>query len=520
MNYRLLLLLVVSVLIYYANLGGTSIYILDEAKNAGCAMEMAQRNDWVVPTFNDQLRTDKPALHYFFMIAAYQVFGVTPFAARLFSALGGVLLILFLYVHVKKIIDEGTAFFSCLVLLSSIQLAVQFHLAVPDPYLILLLTICLVFVYKGLCHSDQSIYWMYVAAALAFMTKGLIAVVFPAIIAFAFLIFTRQLNWKSILRLRLGYGIILFSVIALPWYIAVGHATNGAWLHGFFIEHNLDRYTSTMEGHRGFLLAPFAILIGALLPFSVFSIQAVALAIRKRSEYPFLLFCLLAVVSIGGFFTFSKTILPSYPAPALPFLAVLLGYYINQFTQQQPTQRLHFSFAFNLLLCVAVPVAIYFALHHEKELSTLRHFAWLFMVLPLGSITGWYLFIKKRNTDFVYAWSGSWILAIVLFFYVAYPQVDRKNPVAESMPLITSTYADYTMVVYKQFNPAYVFRLRKTMKVIDSPEELATVLANTNNVLLFTRTKYAEELQSIPSLKVIYQGRDLFEGSETLLLAN
>ncbi len=484
-------------------------------------MEMAQRHDLVVPTFNGVLRTDKPALHYFFMIAAYQVLDITPLAARFFSALCGVLLVLFLYTQVKKIINEGTAFFCCLVLLSSIQVAVQFHLAVPDPYLILLLTVCLISFYNGFMNASKSIYWMYVAAGLAFMTKGLIAIVFPVLIVTVFIILTRQLNWKSILRLRLGYGFLIFSLIALPWYIAVGYATDGEWLHGFFIEHNLDRYTSTMEGHRGFPLAPFAILIGALLPFSVFIVQAVALTVAKRKENPFLLFCLLVIVIIGGFFSLSKTILPSYPAPAFPFLAIVLGYYLKQLTEyKQLAKSIHVSFAFHLLLCVAVPVGIYFAMQHEKGLNELSNIAWLFIVLPLGSSIGWYLFIKKRNTHFAYAWSGCWILAVLLFFYVAYPQVDKKNPVTESMPLITSNYADYTMVAYKQFNPAYVFKLRKTIKVIDSPEELAKLLAGEEKVLLFSRTKYREELQSVPALKVIYHGRDLFEGSETMLLAN
>jgi 4-amino-4-deoxy-L-arabinose transferase-like glycosyltransferase len=64
---NLFLLLILSTVVYTANIWGTSVYILDEAKNAGCAMEMYQRGDWVVPTFNDALRTDKPPLHYYFM---------------------------------------------------------------------------------------------------------------------------------------------------------------------------------------------------------------------------------------------------------------------------------------------------------------------------------------------------------------------------------------------------------------------------------------------------------------------
>ncbi|HET6540195.1 MAG TPA: glycosyltransferase family 39 protein, partial [Chryseolinea sp.] len=75
MKLRFYIIVVLSIVVYSSNLGGFSIYILDEAKNASCAMEMMQRDDLIVPTFNGKLRTDKPPLHYYFMIASYKAFG-------------------------------------------------------------------------------------------------------------------------------------------------------------------------------------------------------------------------------------------------------------------------------------------------------------------------------------------------------------------------------------------------------------------------------------------------------------
>lgn len=91
MNRNVFVLLLLGLVVYSANSWNTSVYVLDEAKNAGCAMEMYQRNDWIVPTFNGELRTDKPPLHYFFMKMAYGVFGINPFSARFFSGLCGLL---------------------------------------------------------------------------------------------------------------------------------------------------------------------------------------------------------------------------------------------------------------------------------------------------------------------------------------------------------------------------------------------------------------------------------------------
>ena len=42
------------------NLGGPRLWDRDEPRNAGCAREMLARRDWVVPTFDGELRTHKP----------------------------------------------------------------------------------------------------------------------------------------------------------------------------------------------------------------------------------------------------------------------------------------------------------------------------------------------------------------------------------------------------------------------------------------------------------------------------
>lgn len=518
MNNRLLLLTILSAVIFFANLGGTSIYILDEARNAGCAMEMWQRHDLIVPTFNGALRTDKPPLHYFFMMLAYTLGDVTPFAARLFSALAGVLLVVVVYRKIRAILSEPVAFYTALVLLSSMQLAIQFHLAVPDPYLILWITLSLLSFYTGFEENRRAdMRWFYIAAALGFLTKGLIAIVFPGMIVSLYILLTKRVTWTTIRKLQLPIGILLFLIIALPWYIAVGYQTDGAWLRGFFIEHNLDRYTRTMEGHRGFPLAPFAIVVAALLPFSVFIIQAVRLALRQRKEHPFLLYCLIVVVTITGFFSFSKTILPSYPAPAIPFLAVILGYYLHALAEGRQTRGTIAAFVVHSVLCLAIPIGVYIALGQEKALTSLQWTAGLFLVLPFGCLAGVLFYFRGQREQFVYAWAGGWMIATLLFFYVAFPVVDQKNPVTESRPVVQA-HIDHEFVAYRRFNPAFVFALGRTVPVIDSPQQIENMLGK--KILIFSQAKYLDDFKNYPSLKVIYRGRDLFERGETVLLAN
>src|SRR5436853_4291671 len=76
--------------VFLSGLGLTHLWDEDEPKNAVCGQEMLGRGDWIVPTFNGQLRTDKPILLYWCMLAVYNVIGVSEFSDRLPSALAGI----------------------------------------------------------------------------------------------------------------------------------------------------------------------------------------------------------------------------------------------------------------------------------------------------------------------------------------------------------------------------------------------------------------------------------------------
>jgi 4-amino-4-deoxy-L-arabinose transferase-like glycosyltransferase len=75
--------------LFFFRLGVTGLFDADEPAYAEAAREMLVRADWVMPTFNGQLRPDKPILFYWLLMASYRVFGMTSFAVRCWSALAG-----------------------------------------------------------------------------------------------------------------------------------------------------------------------------------------------------------------------------------------------------------------------------------------------------------------------------------------------------------------------------------------------------------------------------------------------
>ena len=51
------LIVVVAASVIFFHLGAARLWDRDEPRNAGCAVEMLERGDWVVPVFNAELRT-------------------------------------------------------------------------------------------------------------------------------------------------------------------------------------------------------------------------------------------------------------------------------------------------------------------------------------------------------------------------------------------------------------------------------------------------------------------------------
>ena len=97
------LIILAAGLMCFTFLNSYPVSILDESKNVEAAREMIESGDYWIPKFNGELRTDKPPLHYYFMVIGMKLFGVNEFGVRFFSALMGFTLILFLsLIHISE----------------------------------------------------------------------------------------------------------------------------------------------------------------------------------------------------------------------------------------------------------------------------------------------------------------------------------------------------------------------------------------------------------------------------------
>jgi len=505
--------------LFFVGIGQLPLYILDEAKNAECAREMWEKGDLIVPTFNENLRTDKPPLHYFFMMLSYSIFGVSAFAARFFSALMGVLTVSITFYYTRKNLGQKTAVWTVLTLLSSLHFLFQFRLAVPDPYLIACITIAIFTFQDGLENqSRKQLFFGYTATALGVLAKGPVALGLVGLIMLFYLFFTKQLNGKGLKKLNIPVGVIWFLGLVLPWYLAVGKATNGKWLEGFFFTHNLNRFTDAMENHGGGFWMTFVYVFIGMLPFVLFLPAAIRKSIfskikekKKDQTSNFLLLVSLATFVIIGFFTISTTKLPNYTVPAYPFLAILLGYYLSQKTRLSWIPLVLWT-----LIGIALPMGLFFGVRSYELLTNFEWLAWLFIPLTLGGIGSLFFHFRKR-----FDWNLRSILvgnmvSGFLLFSIGLPKVFEQNPVAQSLPLVKD---QEQLITYKNFNPAYLFNLQRTIQRAKVPLSLQQQLKAYPNTIILTQERYLKELRYFPyPLDTIFMQQDLFEQQRSVLL--
>ncbi|SMP07788.1 Dolichyl-phosphate-mannose-protein mannosyltransferase [Venenivibrio stagnispumantis] len=480
-----------------------SIISLDEAKNASCAREMMERGDYIVPTFNYELRTDKPPMHYYFMIIAYKIFGVNEFSARFFSSIFGAFTVLITFLFGKKVFNEKIGFLSAIILISSMHTAIQFHLAVPDPYLIFFITSALFSFY--LFYAEKKDIWLYIfyiSIGLGILTKGLVAFVLPSTIIFLFLVYKKEL--KFIKDLKLFQGFVIISAISLPWYIAVWIKTDGVWIKEFLFKHNIERYSTTFEGHGGNFLLPVLFVLIGILPFSIFSIQSIFHLFKDKKDSLIYLFIAVALWII--FFSFSGTKLPNYTTPIYPALSIIIGNYLSNFEKNRFNTA---SIIFYILLTIILTFALFYFISQDKTLSYLSYNAFYFIILTIGAIIGLYFYLKDR---FLYSFASlslSSVLMIFLFFYYIFPKFDKESSVLYILPYIEK---DKPVFYYKRFNPAFSFYLKKKIEEIKD-------FNNLKDINILTREEYLQEiLEKGITVKKIIKKKDLFENHVSVLL--
>jgi 4-amino-4-deoxy-L-arabinose transferase len=317
---------------------------------------MVESGDWLTPHFNYEDRWQKPVLYYWLAAATYVVAGTSEGAARFWSALSGVGLVLLTWAAARR--RNGPAWLAGAMVATCIGYFAEARLALPDLPLAFCITLTISAAFRATDDGRLSSWAIAGAGAgLGLLMKGPVAIVVPALV----LLPVWWLERASVKPRLSGLAIatIVAAVIGLPWYLAMWRTHGTEYLRYFFIENNVERFaTDTFNEPRPFwFYGP--ILLGGMLPWSAYLVTfglcwLVNLAYGfsrtggppkgpdtqlSRHDWRLILWALMPLV----FFTLSIGKQPRYILPVLPPVAILVaGAITNRLERADPgaTNRL------------------------------------------------------------------------------------------------------------------------------------------------------------------------------------
>ncbi|WP_157729946.1 ArnT family glycosyltransferase [Bacterioplanes sanyensis] len=262
--------------LFFLNLNGFLLFDHDEGAFSEATRGMFERGDFITTYLNDRLRFDKPILIYWLQAASIYVFDIEVWAFRLPSALAGILWSLAIFFFARRYLNEATATAAALMAASALGINAIAHVATADAVLNMFLATTLLCIYHySQSPSNRLLLAIYALMALGTLTKGPVAVAIPLLVACLYYL-SSGLKPQLLKALFYFPGWALYLAIAAPWYVLIYLDQGQAFIDGFFLKHNVNRFKNAMEGHDGgllfyplvlpFVLAPFGGLLIRILP--------------------------------------------------------------------------------------------------------------------------------------------------------------------------------------------------------------------------------------------------------------
>jgi 4-amino-4-deoxy-L-arabinose transferase-like glycosyltransferase len=317
------LLLVISFVAIFFQLGSRSFENQCYIRYAEVAREMIRSGDWIVPRLEGELFLHKPALIIWLIALPSALVGkVTPLLARLPSALSAVAIIGLTYFLGKRMFrDFRVGALAGLILLSSKEFFWQARTARADMALTLFILFSLTCFFLAYESSGKKRFFLFilfsVGMALGTLTKGPVVILFYLGPVTLFLFFKKRL--RVLFEPGFWWGWFLFALILLSWILPyLSRVEVSTVLEQF----SLSKILSRPEPFYYYLVEFWP----RFAPWSLFLPAAVVFFFRQNPDQrDEKLFLLSWIVIIIAFISLIQNKTYRYLLPIFPAYSIILG---------------------------------------------------------------------------------------------------------------------------------------------------------------------------------------------------
>ncbi len=432
-------LFLIPLILYVALLGVMPQMEPDEARYSLIPSAMNETGNYVTPHIKYTIYLEKPPLASWATAMSFKLFGENDFSARLFTGLCAWGCILLTFFIGRRFRDEKTGLYAAAVLTISVFPFILGRINILDMPLTFFLCLSIWLGYLSLTTEKKRYlsYLFYFACALAFLTKGIIGVVFPFAILVLWLVWAGR--WRQILRLVSPVGILIFLAVVCPWlYLAQKENSDFLWF--FFVREHFLRFTTQMHGKTEPFYYFLPIIIGGTLPWCLYLIRAwqqnIKVYLFQKDDHKLLVvwFCFIFL-----FYTASSSKLATYIAPVFLPIALFAGNIFRNHEDLWPAlsgkRKIFYRFALgiqSLIIGVALVLPPILKQYSDpaKGLVVMTSDYWWIYVIPMLLATVLLIFLpdwiaRKRRADWFVT---IYLLCCLLLAGVILPINDFMSP--------------------------------------------------------------------------------------------
>lgn len=342
-----------------------------ESRYGEIARIMLQTDDWITPQIDYHVPFwGKPPFHTWMSAIGFGYFGINEFAARVPHLIISILTLGLVAQFTRKVVGSQQAWFSVLVLCSSLGFILASGMVMTDSALLFSYTLAMVSFWLNWQNIKPKLngHLFFAALGLGMLIKGPVMVVFVGIALVIWSVWQRNFI-KAIKSLPWLTGLLVFAIVTLPWYIAAEIKTPG-FIEYFIVGEHISRFlVSGWEGDlygsahvrpRGSIWL-FAILCAFPWSFVLIKLSWSKLKTKNEtnseaqiSKQPLSYYLICWMIAPLVLFTFAGNILPIYALPGFSAMAILIALHLT------PKMK-HLGFAgVTLVLLVTLTVALSF----------------------------------------------------------------------------------------------------------------------------------------------------------------
>jgi len=476
---QVLLLVVLSYFCFMFGNSLVSLTIPDEVFYSLTAREMLQNGSWMTPYIFGQPQFEKPIFTYWLLKSAFIVSGVNSFSARFFPALFGMIGVIAVYFLGRiGFKDHKKAFISAIVLMTGGLYVGLSRTVFTDLFFSVFILLSLLSFYWG--HSLTSrkragILLFFVFAGLATLTKGPLGLLIPLLSVIVFLWIKKDI--KFLVGRYLCWGLLIFGLISLPWYILMFKLYGNAFIQEFFYNDHIRRIIQAEHiGNDTWYFYPFS-MIGCMFPWSFFLAAALFFIPRHMKEKgnSFYLFLLCWIAVTFAIFQVAHSKLVSYIFPVFPALAIICaGFVADSLAGEKRSRLFYLALTLSVSAVFLMPLALVIASvwfrgylsPYVSSQGAIISFVFAFLIFGLAML---YLILKKKLLGGIYC-LGLFVPLMLYFVPLVQRDIEPYLSPRESCEYLLKNYKiDNAILSSKFFVRGVKYYTDKEAAVIDMP---------------------------------------------------